>query len=201
MKRLRTMFILPAILMMPVSAAYSVLPEVKAAGSQENASAISGQALPDISELPPAEVLGGEEGGFIPASFLDGSMAGEAGFETQLQQDLFLDPAAHENHSFWFRSPTFLLSGASLFGFLALFMSFGGNGDEAVSGNSPDAAAGAGEENPSVPVGGIPAGVAGGLGGGTLGVSGGSEIPHNPEPSSFLLLGAGVLFAFAMKRK
>lgn len=129
--------------------------------------------------------------------------------EVALQDELLI-PA--EKEGFWTKRRVIgavILGSALIFALILLFAGSGGGGSGGGSGSgSGDEGTGTGEGFDGFPAGGVPPGQTGPQGGtgttGTTGTTGGSNdypgIPNNPEPSSMMLLGFGLLIPYLRKK-
>ncbi len=222
----KTLLSIIAILLIPAASAFPVIQDLQLVTENAGVSSASGEngglsgSLPapsSLSVMPDTGMPGATE---TVVDFLTStnstSSVGTAGqqelldqeLEAQLQDELIAPTQA----PFWRRKGILLLGALLMLGglFAGLFSGSGsGSGSNGGSGGDPGSVGGGGggggdgilgfnDNNP------LDLGIGDGSNGGGDGSNGGGEkgVPSNPEPSSMLLLGSGLLAAlYARKRR
>lgn len=216
---LKSVLVITLTITLPITQAYAVIPE-----SHSTLSDVveSHGANPDvnISAHGPAQIPSAD---LSQVEMIIGGTDEEA-IEMQNDDEDLLDVPviAVDDSRFWTQrkivvTTSILLSTGLLVGLL-LLLSGGGSGAGAGAGGGAGSAGGSGGDNPGSggspdsgladPFGGLPGGSlpgGGTLPGGLPGLDGtgtlpAGKIPHNPEPSTFLLMGLGLLVPFLRKR-
>lgn len=203
MKILKTVLVLILTITLPISQAHAVIPDPHGVLSdtvesneehqEVNISALEGDAEP--AQIPTGDL-------FQVETIISGNTAEEPSIEMPGEQDLLEVPVlAEDDQKFWTTkkiviSTSLLLTTGLLIGLL-LLLAGSGSGGSGGSGVGVGAGGGIGGILPVIPTG--PGGPTGPANLTNPFVPTGG-IPHNPEPSTFLLMGLGLLVPFLRKR-